>query len=44
VLACLALKTIDYGIDPATPYFGDEAYPGHTLYPADVRDRAPARG
>ncbi|SNS45643.1 Glutathione S-transferase [Sphingomonas laterariae] len=76
VLACLALKGLDYEIDPITPFFGndgfgeisplrripvlidgdlvlcdssaicaylDEAYPGHPLLPADVKDRARAR-
>lgn len=76
VLACMALKGLDYEIDPITPFFGDdafgqmsplrripvlvdgdfvlsdssvicayldEAYPGHPLLPANVRDRAHAR-
>ncbi|RJF85657.1 glutathione S-transferase family protein [Sphingomonas cavernae] len=76
VLACVALKGLDYEIDPITPFFGnddfgrisplrripvlidgdleicdssvicaylEEAYPGHPLLPADIRDRARAR-
>lgn len=76
VLACIALKGLDYEIDPITAFFGneeferlsplrripvlvdgdlalsdssaicaylDEAYPGHPLFPADVKDRARAR-
>ena len=76
VLACLALKGLDYEIDPITAFFGndeferlsplrripvmvdhdvamcdssvicayfDEAYPGRSLLPADVKERARAR-